>query len=134
MPTIHLSANVSSEELLEALKELPARELDAFVHAAIALRRRAKRRRVPGKEAELLAEINKGFAASWWAKYQNLIEKRCAESLTESEERKLIQFSNQLEKRQVKRLTSLAELARLRGVTLSALMTDLGLPAAGKDA
>src|SRR5256885_2256807 len=56
-----------------------------------------------------------------------LIAKRQAETLTPDEQQELITLSDQIEAANVQRVEALAELARLRNTTLSALILDLGL-------
>jgi hypothetical protein len=55
-----------------------------------------------------------------------LIARRREETLTPSEQQELIQFSDRLEALNVARVEKLAELARVRGMTLPDLMQSLG--------
>lgn len=78
-------------------------------------------------EKELLAEINRGLSAAEWKRYEELINKRRAETLTRDEHAELIATTDRLEEANVFRVQCLAELARRRQVTVSDLMADLGI-------
>lgn len=53
--------------------------------------------------------------------------KRQAEILTPEEHSELLHLTEQIEKLQAQRMEYLAELARLRGTSLTALMKNLGI-------
>jgi hypothetical protein len=59
--------------------------------------------------------------------YNELIAKREAETLTVDEYQHLLRLTEQVEKMQAQRIEYLAELARIRGVSLTVLMKDLGI-------
>ena len=63
-------------------------------------------------------------------KFKNAIElnaKRKAETLTSDEHQELLYLIDQIEKANVERVKHLAELARIRGTTLAAVMKDLDI-------
>ena len=80
-------------------------------------------------EARLLQQINEGLPPEMWRRYNELIAKRQAETLTPDEHATLIALSDQIEDLNVRRVESLAELARLRQTSLSELMRQLGIKA-----
>ncbi len=82
---------------------------------------------LPKDEAELLKKINLGLSKEEWERYYGLIEKREAETLTQSEHEELIQLSDKIEEANANRIRFLADLALLRGISLSALMEELGI-------
>jgi hypothetical protein len=84
--------------------------------------------RLSAGQARLLKQINHGFSDAWWDHYHELVGKRQDCVLSAAEHRKLIQLTDQLENREVKRLRALLKLARLRKQSLAKLMTELGLP------
>jgi hypothetical protein len=61
------------------------------------------------------------------ARYDELIDKRRAESLTPEEYEELLRLTDHVETVGVKRIEALAALARLRGTSLKALMGELGI-------
>lgn len=78
-------------------------------------------------ENELLREINQGFSEDFWSRYKALIARRQAETLTPGEQGELIDLSDQVEERTARRTQALAELAGRRGVTLDALVRQMGI-------
>ncbi|NUQ61558.1 MAG: hypothetical protein HUU20_03665 [Pirellulales bacterium] len=80
-------------------------------------------------EARLLQEINVGPPEEVWHRYRALIQKRQAEMLAEAEQAELIAISDLLEELNARRLERLAELARMRNTSLTAVMEQLGIKA-----
>jgi hypothetical protein len=107
--------------------------LDAQGYILSALRERlasARRTAAPKlsvAEAALLQEINRGLSAESWQRYSALKEKRRAETLTPGEQAELISFSDQMEELNVQRMERLVQLARLRKMSVDALMDELGI-------
>jgi hypothetical protein len=128
MPTIHLQAEVSRDALLEAVEQLSPPELDQFVAEVLKLRSRRGPARLGAPESELLSRINRGFPDGLGGRYAELIARRRDESLTPEEHQELLQLTAESERIEGDRLSALAELARLRGIPLRALMDDLGIP------
>lgn len=90
------------------------------------------RRRAPGLsqgESELLAKINQGFPPDVQRRLNELVAKRQAETLTPGEHEELLRLIEQSEKAEAARVEALAQLAALRGVSLTKLMDDLGIKA-----
>jgi hypothetical protein len=83
---------------------------------------------LPTAEARLLRQINQGFGDSWWQRYHDLIEKRQMSVLTAAEHRELIAMTDEVERKEAKRLQALVKLAKLRKQSLRDVMKDLGLP------
>jgi hypothetical protein len=98
-----------------------------LLQQVVYLRARRKTPVLPEDEAQLLLRINQGIPADLLAQYQLLLQKRNAETLTDSEYDRLIQFSTQIEQIGAQRLESLAHLAQLRQVSLLDLMETLGI-------
>ncbi len=78
-------------------------------------------------EATLLREINRGLPAETWRHYGELKEKRRAENLTPAEQAELIALSDRIEETNVRRMENVIQLARLRQISVDALMSDLGI-------
>ena len=79
------------------------------------------------REAALLGQINLGLRPEFWAEYHELLRKRDSETLKPAEQRQLVDLSDQIEQANARRMGLLVELARLRGVSVEALMRDLGI-------
>jgi hypothetical protein len=61
-------------------------------------------------------------------RYDELIARRDAEAHTPAEHQNLLRLTEDVERIEGDRLGALAELARVRGLPLRALMQDLGIP------
>ena len=75
-----------------------------------------------------IVQINQGLPAQIQRRFDELVAKRQAKTITLEEMEELIQITDQIEQRDAQRLAALVELARLRGTTLDALMATLGIP------
>lgn len=78
-------------------------------------------------ERDLLEEINRGFPEAFWSRFRALVAKLNAGSLTPEEQKELTAHTDRTENRDAERLTYLIELSKRRGVTVQALMAELGL-------
>jgi hypothetical protein len=129
MPMIHFEAEGSRESLLKAVDQLNSTELDEFVQEVLNLRaRRRPPDRLPSSESKLLARINDGLSDGLRIRYAELISHREQEILTSEEHDELLRLTEEVERREVDRLSALAELAQSKGVPLPALMLSLGIP------
>ena len=127
MAVIKVEAHLSSDELIRAVEQLDASELEHFVAAVITLQARRRAPSLPQAESELLAQINQGIPAPVQQRYAELIARRQMERLTPEEHQELLQLTEQIEQIEAQRVEDLATLAHLRGTSLSRLITDLGL-------
>jgi hypothetical protein len=78
-------------------------------------------------EAELLQEINQGLNDDFWERYRALIRSRQDETLSDEDRAELIRLTDQVEAMNASRMEHLAQLARLRGKPLRAVMQELGI-------
>jgi hypothetical protein len=85
--------------------------------------------RLGAEEARLLLKINEGLPETTWRRYRELVARRQAETLTSGEHEELIARSDHIEEVHARRLGYVAELARLRGVSLESLIEELGIRA-----
>ncbi len=127
MSTVKLEVHLSSEELLKAVEQLSWQDLERFVSQVLVLQSQRKASSLPQPEAELLLKINQGIPSDTQKHYEELIAKRESETLTTVEHTELLHLTDQIEKLQAQRIEYLAELARLRGMALTALMANLGI-------
>ncbi len=91
------------------------------------LQARSTSTRLSPEETELLQKINTSLPAMEWERYRELLAKRDAETLNDKEHAELIAFSDKIEEVNVSRMEAVAELARVRKVTVHELMSTLGL-------
>lgn len=127
MSTIKVEVQLSVEELLKAVDQLSLPELEQFASKVLVIQAQRKAPTLPQAEAELLLKINQSAPFNTQKHYEELIVKRQAETLTIDEHSELLQLSEESEKRQAQRLENLAELARLRGISVTTLMENLGI-------
>lgn len=125
MPTIEIAA----DQLLEAARQLPPPELNQLVDRLLAWRGQLQNiaPRLSAAETELLLKINQGFPPAQQQRYDELLEKRDARTLTPEEYQELLALTDQVEAFNVERVQALADLARLRQVSLPEVMRQLGL-------
>lgn len=122
MPTINLQADVSVDALVKAVAQLREAELHDFTAQILALNAKRTAPSLPHEEAELLLRINGRLPEDLERRYNALLVKRDAETLSEAEYAKLLQYTQQVEAFDVARLEALSSLASRRGVTLTELM------------
>ncbi len=127
MSTIKVEVQLSSEELLKAVEQLSMPDLEQLVSKIIVLQAQRKALTLPQAEVELLLKINQSLPLDIHKHYDELIVKREAETLTIDDHKELLHLSEQIEKLQAQRIENLAELARLRGISLTTLMENLGI-------
>ncbi|MGQ9627695.1 MAG: STAS/SEC14 domain-containing protein [Anaerolineae bacterium] len=127
MPVVQVEAQLSTDELLKAVKQLSQPELERFASQVIVLTAQRRAPTLPQAEAELLLKINRGVPPDVQKRYGELIVKRQAESLMPDEYDELLRLSHEIEDLEARRVEYLAELARLRGTSLATLMENLGI-------
>ena len=125
MPILQVETELSTDKLLKAVEQLSQPELERFAFQVIALRARRQVHSLPQTEAKLLLKINEGLPPEVQRRYDELVAKRRAESLTPDEYEELLRLTDQIENLEARRMEYLAELARLRKVSLTDLMETL---------
>ncbi|WP_129673301.1 STAS/SEC14 domain-containing protein [Candidatus Chloroploca sp. Khr17] len=119
---------ISTEQLLRAVERLPANELETFVAQVIALRTRREGGQLDANETALLLTINAAYLdPAQQARFDALVAKRQAETITPTELQELIAMTDVIEQRDTERLEALQELARVRQTTVGILMDALGI-------
>lgn len=127
MAMVHITTQVSSDELLSGVEQLSTSELDQFVHRVLALQAKRKATSLSQEETQLLLKINQGLPSEVQKRYDELSAKQREETISQSEHEELLELIEQIEKLDAERIRLLAELARIRQTSLSALMEDLGI-------
>lgn len=127
MPLVHIEANLSTEQLLQAVKQLEPDQLETFATKILALRAGQQAPAASAVESELLLKINEALPTKSQHRYEELIAKRQAESLTPADHQELLRLGDEMERKEVDRLQALKALADLRRIPLRDLMNQLGL-------
>jgi hypothetical protein len=118
---------VSLDELLKGVAQLDTPELERFVSQVLTLRAKRIAPCLPGEEAGLLEKINQGLPPDVQRRYGELTAKRRAETLTPEEHQELLALIDRIEQADAERVQALTELARLRNVSVTTLMAELGI-------
>ena len=129
MPVVQVEAQLSPDKLFAAVKQLTEPEMEQLALELNALIAQRKAPSLPQAESELLLRINQGITAGVQQRYDELIARRRAETLSDDEYGELLDLSRQVEDLETQRVSALVELAQLRGTSLTALMKDLGIRA-----
>ena len=127
MSTIHIEAQVSPEQLLRAVEQMTPQELAAFIRHVLALRAQREAPHLSQTESALMLRINQAIPADLQRRYDDLIAKRSAATLTPEEYAELLQLTDQVEQLEADRIAALTELASLRQISLTDLMHSLGI-------
>ncbi|MDF5727649.1 MAG: STAS/SEC14 domain-containing protein [Rhizonema sp. PD38] len=127
MPVIQVEAQVSAEQLLKAVEQMQEQEFEAFVTQVLLLRAQREAPRLSSSESQLLLKINQGLDDQLQDRFNQLIAKRQALTITDAELEELIQLTDRIEQLDAERIQSLAELARLRQRSLTEVMQDLNI-------
>jgi hypothetical protein len=115
------------EQLLKAVAQLPDEEIGRFTEQVIALRARRVAPSLPAEEEILLQRINSAFPADDQQRYDALVAKRLDETLTPDEYDELLRLSDLYEAYDATRIAALSDLAQVRGVPLTDLMSSLDI-------
>ena len=117
----------TSSQLVKAAEQLSLAELDHFAEEITALRARRHAPVLSANESKLFGVINQSLSEQDRTRLAELGEKRTDETLTPEEHQTLLSLQQRLEALHAQRMKALAELAALRGITLTAVMDQLGI-------
>lgn len=121
------TAHPSADELLREIQRLGMREMEQLLSHLLRLRAERSAPSLSARETELLTRINQGLPEHLASRYQELMERRRMATLTPEEHRELLRLTDAAEALQAERARHLADLAQLRGISLSELVEELGL-------
>ena len=127
MSVVQEKTALAFDELLKAVEQLSPDNLEHLMKQVLALQAQHKAPCLSATEADLLLTINRCLPSEEQIRFDSLVVKRQANTLTAGEYQDLIHMTDEIEKCDAQRVQSLAELARLRGVSLRVLMDELGI-------
>ncbi len=119
--------NVGLDEVLKGFSQLETADLEQFMQKLSLLVARRKAQVLPERESALLLKINTAIPKSLQKRYENLLIKSSAETITPTEHEELVSVIDKIETKNAKRLEYLIELSQLRGISLDELMRQLHL-------
>jgi hypothetical protein len=118
-----VQVEVTTENLLNAVVQMPESEFNRFVKKARQLRRNGeKKQSVSPAEADLLHKINNIYPMDKRRRYNELYAKFQEENLAEGEYEELLELNNEFEMLDAERIGYIGELAKLRGQSLEQVM------------
>jgi hypothetical protein len=118
---------MTQQDLLQATRQLNLQELGEF-SAQVAAIYQERRSDAATTEALLLSVVHQSLPKPTQQRWDELLEKRDAASLSASEYEELLQLTDEVEDLNVQRMTALSQLAQARGVDLRTMMRQLNLP------
>lgn len=125
MSVVRIEAELPFDALLQAVEQLSLPDLEALMSQVIRLQAKRKAPNLSADETELMFHINQGISHNEQKRFDTLVAKRQAETLTQEEHQELIALTEEIERKDAERMKSLAELARIRGKSLDAVMEEL---------
>lgn len=125
---INGGSKIGFEELLQGASKLDVPNLEELSQKLMQLIQRKKLPEGKRKEIELIKIIYSKLSAKTQNRYDELFEKRRAETLSKLEHQELTELIEVAEKHQVVWLKALVDLAKLRGVSIEEVKKQLGLP------
>jgi hypothetical protein len=115
------------DDILTGISELDTKDLENFMQKIGHLIARRKVASMPERESQLLMRINKAIPATLQKRYEDLLAKNRAESITPIEHEELLKVIDKVEIKNAERLENLIELSRIRNISLDLLMRQLHL-------
>ena len=128
MSKIQAQSVIDTKVFLSIAENIKTDELERFVRELNSIISNRKVNDAAYRQRELLRLINRTvLPKDKWERYLELVEKLDAESIDESERQEFLQLVAKEEELRNERVGLLIELSQLKGITLLALMEELGL-------
>ena len=125
MSVVRIETELSFDTLLQAVEQLSIPDLEQLLSQVIHVQAKRKAPSLSPDETELMLKINQGLSPDMQQRFDELIAKRQAETLTPEELQEFIALTDQIEQSDAERIQCLAQLARIRGISLDVLMDTL---------
>jgi ribosome-interacting GTPase 1 len=127
MSTVRVEVQLSSEQLFKAVEQLNQPELEEFVSKLVILYTHKKASTLLKEETELFLRMHQGITIDSNTTCEKFIDLKKIASLSQEEYKALLYLSEKIDRMQAERIEYMAELAKLRGISLTKLMEDIGL-------
>jgi hypothetical protein len=121
------------DDILNGISDLDTKDLEKFIQKIGHLIARRKVAHLPERESQLLMKINKAIPVALQSRYEYLLTKNRAETITPLEHEELLKVIEKVELKNAERLEHLIELSRIRNTSLDVLMRQLHLNAVEND-
>lgn len=120
-------STISTEQIISAVNQLSLPELEQVFERVLSLQAEKKACHLSAEESNLLSIINIGLPHETHQRISVLRTRRDDNSITDAEYEELTQLTDEFEEMHARRMTAMAALAKLRGVSLPTLMEQLGV-------
>jgi len=127
MQKVEVSSQISLSDLLNSVGQLNTKDLEQFISQVLTMRAKRVAPNVSNQEAEMLEKINRGLQLETQQRYNVLVTKRLAETLTSEEHQELLTLIDTIELADAERVQTLTKLAQLRNVSVTTLMKKLNI-------
>lgn len=127
MTQITVQTQLPFEQLIQTVEQLDSTELEQLIAQAIRVQTKRKVPSLSKEQSLLLQQINQSIPKNLQERYDLLITKRRADTLTDVEYQELLELSDRIEALDVKRLEYLSDLAKLRQTSLTAVIQEFQL-------
>jgi len=128
MVTVEIPAKFTVKDLLKAVEQLPPQELARFVRQVVALQAKQGGALLADEEEQvLLTVVEQRLPPDLQARLDTLRAESRQRALTSFEQAELLQFVQRVEQHDLERTEALIKLAQKRGISVSALLDELGL-------
>jgi hypothetical protein len=117
----------STDQIISAVDQLSLPELERVFDHVLALQAERKAPHLSPAESKLLVRINQGLPPELRERLALMKARREDEAITDAEYEELTRLSDRAEELHAERMAAMAELAKLRGVSLPELMNQLGI-------
>jgi hypothetical protein len=121
------SSPLSTEQIISAVSHLSLPELEQVFDHMLALQAERKAAHLSAVESALLVRVNQGLPSALRERIACLRAKREDESITDTDYEELTRLTDRAEELHADRMAALVELAKCRGMSLAALMDQLGI-------
>ena len=124
MPIVQFKKELSRNDLLQVVEQFSSKELEEFIQKIQVLKRQ-KTDKKTSKKAELISIIQRNFTEIEQQRFDELVEKRQAYTISDEELLELIEMTDYSEQLSVERVKALAKLSELTGKSVDELMVEL---------
>ena len=122
-----MDKQISINELLQSVGQLNTREFEEFFNKIQSLRLQKTVSNTDFEANKLLKQINTGLLSTKQTRFEYLVARRDARTITEIEFEELLKLTHDIEKNDVIRLKRIAKLADLKRMTLPEVVSFYNL-------
>jgi len=126
MTTVKVTSNITFEELVNGVLQLPATDFEKFIQKIQELKQQKTQSETTQKEQQLIQQINEQLSQKQLNRLQFLEQKHTNKTLTKSESQEMGAFIQQMERLHAQRILAIGMLAQLRGISVEQVSKEFG--------